>query len=236
MTGDVVATCLLGGCNNPIRKPARGKAGKYCSPSHKARAGDARAEQDGRAERWKSNKAKRRREKRLEGVLWPVCLHCGQPYPQLNENSRCPNPECRRIRRNLRARVNTGAYRVRQRGGRVEPVDAMEVMQDDRGICYLCGRPTSGNLVGQEPGDPQLEHTEAVSDGGAHSPLAIRVAHRACNQIKGRRSVEEAGAIIATLPPVEVDEPVVVVRDLDEYAREMMAEIRRQSEASPSSA
>src|SRR5690606_29005449 len=193
-----VGNCLHCG-KELFRKGRTGPAPRYCGDVCRARASDARAEADGRAQEWAIASRTRRRQSKLRAR---ECQFCGGQYEAVRDDALCPSEECRRIQYNLRARVNSAAWRARKVGGEVESYDALEIFERDGWTCYLCELPTTRNLLGAEAADPTIDHVIAIENGGAHAASNVATAHRACNQVKGGRTAEEARVIISDLPPV----------------------------------
>jgi len=68
---------------------------------------------------------------------------------------------------------------ILKRGGLVvETVRLADVIERDRGQCYLCGRKVTTATA-------SMDHVVPLSRGGAHALSNVRLAHRRCN---GQRS------------------------------------------------
>jgi 5-methylcytosine-specific restriction endonuclease McrA len=60
------------------------------------------------------------------------------------------------------------------------------LMREQAGICHLCGAPMDENtLVTPYHMHATVDHVTPLGQGGANEPSNYRLAHRACNRIKG---------------------------------------------------
>jgi 5-methylcytosine-specific restriction endonuclease McrA len=179
---------------------------------------------------------KRSAEYDAASELWAVCLWCGDLFRLSRENTHCQGEVCQRAVKALATRVHVGAQRVREAGfdAEVEAFSFLDVYDRGRGVCYLCDRPTLTYLLddGRRPASATLDHVVPVELGGAHTLANVRLAHFRCNAVKGRRTVEEARAVLAGREPVPVpervlDPPVPLVRTAYRLAGRL-AEVPRE--------
>ena len=63
--------------------------------------------------------------------------------------------------------------------------------------CYLCDRPIAA-------GDVELDHVESLARGGRRDLDNLRPTHRACNQAKGSRSLEQFDALVRARPTLKL--------------------------------
>jgi 5-methylcytosine-specific restriction endonuclease McrA len=124
-----------------------------------------------------------------------VCKSCGVVYSTLGRaTDTCCSPECSLVARRECKRANRIAGKAIKRAATVEVVSPQRVFERDGWRCYLCGCDTPQALRGTyEANAPELEHMVPLSRGGAHSYANTRCACRACNLIKGDRTVDEVG-------------------------------------------
>lgn len=193
-----VGNCLHCG-KELFRKGRTGPVPRYCNASCRRALCTERARADGRYAQWVATSVARKRQTKLR---LKDCRVCGESYECTRDDALCPSEECRRVLHNLRARGNSSAWRARRAGAEVAPFSALDVFERDDYQCYLCDRPTTRNLIGREAQDPTVDHVIAVENGGPHRIENAATAHVRCNQVKGRRTAEEARVIISELPPV----------------------------------
>lgn len=87
--------------------------------------------------------------------------------------------------------------RLKKCGRRQWNISLKRLYARDKGICWLCGKPTDmndfrkdvhGNVICGES-YPSIDHVVPVSRGGDHTWDNIRLAHRGCNSKRGAPSV-----------------------------------------------
>jgi len=194
------------------------KSAMYCSGACKTRAFDLRrdptrvilsraamlAAAQVRAKARRESREQRRRAREVERShraalrltkLSRECKTCGIGYSTLHRDTQhCCSRECSERLKQESKRALRSAHKAIKRAATVEKVIPYRVFQGDGWRCYLCGCETPEALRGTyEPNAPELEHMIPLSRGGAHSYANTRCACRACNLIKGDRTVEEVG-------------------------------------------
>lgn len=88
-------TCQYSECGATFLRAKFGPPAKYCSPSCKARACDARAAKDGRKAQWDATAD----AKRIAALgPRPICHFCGDEMPH-NRSVQCGKPDCYRAYR-----------------------------------------------------------------------------------------------------------------------------------------
>lgn len=87
--------------------------------------------------------------------------------------------------------------RLKKCGRRQWNISVKRLYARDKGICWLCGKPTDmndfrkdehGNVICGES-YPSIDHVVPVSRGGDHTWDNIRLAHRGCNSKRGAPSI-----------------------------------------------
>lgn len=124
-----------------------------------------------------------------------ACRCCGVPYSMLNRiAAHFCSDDCASRQAKAQKAAARIARKALQRARRVEPVNPLRVFRRDGWRCYLCGCVTPEALRGTfEPNSPEIEHVIPLARGGEHSYMNVRCACRACNAIKGDRSLDEIG-------------------------------------------
>lgn len=129
-----------------------------------------------------------------------TCRHCSVTYcaiPVQNQTKRTMpycSIECGEANAREAKKAERLARKLLLRASQVESVNALRVFRRDGWCCYLCGIATPQVLRGtQKANAPELEHMTPVSRGGAHSYANVRCACKACNAIKGDRTLDEIG-------------------------------------------
>jgi 5-methylcytosine-specific restriction endonuclease McrA len=80
----------------------------------------------------------------------------------------------------------------RARAQKVGKVNYREIIERDKGACYLCGLPVDVSLPKGDPLSKHFDHVIPLSKGGPHSMENIRLTHARCNYRKAAR-LHEAG-------------------------------------------
>ncbi|SDM65767.1 HNH endonuclease [Geodermatophilus siccatus] len=207
-----VASCQRCGQAMPGKRPQA----KWCSDLCRNRANQERNRDRRNAAARERARAKSAREYDASSELWAACWRCGDLFLLRNRNTHCQRPDCQRAAKSLATRLHGAAQRVRKAGfgAAIDKFTVRDVYERDNGNCYLCGRPTIGDLDdGRQPASATLEHVVPIEQGGAHTLGNVRLAHLECNVVKGSRSTEEAREALAGREPVAAPEqqPATVV-------------------------
>jgi len=124
-----------------------------------------------------------------------ACHQCEAAFSALDGRAmKYCGSECTREAAKEQKRAARIAGKAIKRAATIEAVSPLRVFRRDGWACYLCGIHTPEALRGTyEPNAPELEHVTPLSRGGEHSYANTRCACRACNLIKGDRTLEEVG-------------------------------------------
>ena len=76
--------------------------------------------------------------------------------------------------------------RARSRGAVIGPIDREAIYAAFSGSCELCWELVDLSLSGLDPRGPTLDHIVPLAMGGSHTQDNLQLAHRLCNQRKGR--------------------------------------------------
>ena len=63
-----------------------------------------------------------------------------------------------------------------------------KVWARDKGICQLCWLPIDPTAPPQSPEHRSLDHIVDFADGGKYTVDNLRLAHRLCNELRGREN------------------------------------------------
>ena len=89
---------------------------------------------------------------------------------------------------NDRRRDNYHRRRALKKGASTgRPVLLAEIAERDRWKCGVCRRRVSRDLQWPHAKSPSLDHIVPLSQGGAHDPANVRLAHLGCNSERGNR-------------------------------------------------
>lgn len=125
--------------------------------------------------------------------LTRTCEHCQTPFQMRNPSGRARRGEttegqfcsvdCSNFARGMVSGEEcTTRRRTRVRAARVEPVNALTVLERDGWRCCLCGRSTPKRLRGTfDPRAPEIDHIVPIAAGGEHSYRNVQCACRECN-------------------------------------------------------
>lgn len=167
---------------------------RYCSNSCRARAGDSRARESGRATEWDA-KQRARRPRKPDCV---ECSQCGSTFERRSNSRRYCSDECRN-RSFYDSRVEKSGYREsrarydKERLDRIRdqsvgaPFTSSEVFERDGFRCYLCGTLCDRAAAVPSPLAATVDHKVPLSRGGEHSLVNVGCAHFACNCRKSDR-------------------------------------------------
>lgn len=143
---------------------------------------------------YKSRLAEKQKQQQQQASL-RECAHCGVTYCALKPvvmkycGEQCKSNQAKDQKRTARL-----ARKAIQRASSVERVSPNKVFTRDGWSCYLCGCHTPSELRGSYMQNaPELEHVVPLSRGGEHSYANVRCACRACNLIKGDKTLDEIG-------------------------------------------
>lgn len=144
------------------------------------------------------NRAKQERRRNSEPR---DCQWCGTTYvPQYGSlRRRYCTAECYEAKKRHSRSGSTHRRRVRKFGVDCEQVDRIEVFHRDGWMCRACGKATPREAVGSRRLDaPELDHVVPLSKGGPHSYENTQCLCRACNRLKGSKTMTEfQGALVA---------------------------------------
>lgn len=188
--------------NSDYHKNVRAKDGlqSRCKPCHVRavaesvnRSSEAReAYLEGQSRRQKENRSinniagARYRSKRLEG----------DPDVFRAENAakaarwRAAHPDKAKAHKAKWNAANPGKvneHSNRRRAQKIGPVNYREIIERDKGACYLCGLPIDITLLRADPMSKHFDHVIPLSKGGPHSMENIRLTHARCNYRKRDR-------------------------------------------------
>lgn len=94
------------------------------------------------------------------------------------------NPErCR-----LLGRERAAVRRARIKGQSVGTVRFNDVLRRDGWLCHLCGGFVTRETL-------SFDHVVPLAKGGAHAVDNLKVAHLACNRVKGARLIEDSAGV-----------------------------------------
>jgi 5-methylcytosine-specific restriction endonuclease McrA len=190
--------------------PSKRPQAKWCSDYCRDRGRQDRDREKRNAEARERWRAKRRDDYDASAELWAICWRCGDLFLLTRPDTRCQRPECQRAVKALATRLHVGVKRVRDAGfgAAVEEFTVRDVYERDGGRCYLCGLPTLADLDdGRQATSASLDHVVPIEQGGGHTLDNVRLTHLRCNTVKGRRTPEEARAVLAAREPVSPPEP-----------------------------
>lgn len=68
-----------------------------------------------------------------------------------------------------------------------EPVILAEIAERDRWMCHDCRKAIDPKLKWPDVMSASLDHLVPLSEGGAHDPANVRLAHARCNSARGNR-------------------------------------------------
>lgn len=71
-----------------------------------------------------------------------------------------------------------------------EPVILADIAARDGYRCF-CGERVDMALAWPDPRSKSLDHIVPLSEGGAHDPSNVRLAHLRCNTVRGNRGGDE---------------------------------------------
>lgn len=92
------------------------------------------------------------------------------------------NPEKKRAARDpYKSRHYVAKRKALMRGARAEPVNFVEILIRDRGLCGICHQPIMETTI-------ELDHVVPLAAGGWHAPDNVQLAHRSCNRRKFTRA------------------------------------------------
>lgn len=115
-----------------------------------------------------------------------ICPECGDSVVVIRgwwngsiRHSDCTQKHHRRLGRQQR--------RARMKGAAIgDPVHLAEIRERDKHRCGICGGKVNGKPF-PHPLSATLDHIVPLSQGGAHDPLNVRLAHLRCNTLRGAR-------------------------------------------------
>lgn len=132
---------------------------------------------------------------------------CGQQFrPKSRRQHCCCEDHGKRSwleKARAEGRVNHGAWNDRRRdayhrrralksqAATGEAVDLEKVAARDRWKCGICGKRVHKSKVWPHPLSPSLDHLVPLSQGGAHDPANVGLAHLVCNTAKNNRGGNE---------------------------------------------
>lgn len=128
-----------------------------------------------------------------------ACKHCGEDFtPEYGSKRRdfCSKNCARKYgRRVARQRYGTNFNeRARKYFRRIygevlpimyERISRKKVLQRDRWLCGICGKPIDRDATAPEPLSASVDHVIALASGGSHTYENVQAAHFECNWKKG---------------------------------------------------
>lgn len=145
---------------------------------------------------------KRAQKKALEELSrYKVCAICGSTFRPVRSTAMYCSPKCKELSKarrhpevlRERRKLNKRLREARAtRNGRVDySITLSRLMERDRGVCQLCGRPVDesdhvyrGDVFMAGNDYPSIDHIAPLSKGGVHQWNNVQLAHRLCNSIK----------------------------------------------------
>ena len=128
------------------------------------------------------------------------CLDCGAQFTQ-RTNWGCPEKRCLSCIAELmkkNKRIAKGIRRARIRGAVYESIDPIKVFDRDGWRCHICKKLTDKSKRGTyDDRAPELDHVISLAQGGSHTWGNVACSCRACNSMKGAKSLGQLSMAIA---------------------------------------
>lgn len=176
------AQCVRRGAS---RDGANIRCSKCASIEAAKRAAAAKAEREAIKEQ------KRIDEKaQQEARLWSTCIECGNRFKGSRIGLKYCSDKCKR-RHNNRYKEISRRKKIMENGEVDYSISLQQLAKRDKYICHICGErvdmkaDTNADMYGS------IDHVIPVSKGGTHTWDNVKLAHRACNTIKGAKSPYE---------------------------------------------
>lgn len=118
-----------------------------------------------------------------------ICIDCAAVFTQKHgATRRCGS--CTRLQFNARHRDYEHRRRANmQSNGPVDRINSLKVYARDNWQCHLCGQAVPADAHYLDPHAPTLDHVIPLARGGTHTLANVKLAHRACNTLKGVRII-----------------------------------------------
>jgi len=129
-----------------------------------------------------------------------LCVDCGAEFNQRTNWGR-PEKRCScciaELKKRL-SRIGKAARRARIRGAVYESIDPIKVFERDGWRCHICNKLTNKSKRGTyDDRAPELDHVISLAQGGSHTWANVACSCRACNSMKGARSMGQLSLAIA---------------------------------------
>jgi len=108
-----------------------------------------------------------------------ICKQCGKSFKTEYGNKKRGFCSARCAKK-----YNKVQRRARRKDAFIEPVGIAYLIKRDKGICQICGEPTSNQYDSGDLFSPTIDHILPYTKGGKHQRTNAQLAHLICNSIK----------------------------------------------------